>query len=170
MLVSRDKITHISHTSIKRDQCELTVKGDFFVSNLSDQDVALFTETTRAITVEVQAYFLDDQSSPIDNIYVWAYHVHIKNNGQQQVQLLNRYWSITDETGNVQEVRGEGVVGEQPVLKPGESFEYTSGTPLPTPSGFMLGAYQMVCADGEEFDAAVPAFSLDSPHHTQKLH
>jgi len=150
--------------------CELTVKGEISVPNPSNQNAALYSETTQAITVQVQAYFLDDQSSPIDNLYVWAYHVQIKNNGAKQVQLMNRYWSITDEAGNVQEVRGEGVVGEQPILKPGESFEYTSGTPLPTPSGFMLGAYQMVGEDGEEFDAAVPAFSLDSPHHTQKMH
>ena len=140
------------------------------MSNTSDQDPTPYSKTTRAITVQVQAYYLDDQSSPIDNLYVWAYHVRIQNNGNQQVQLMNRYWSITDEAGNVHEVRGEGVVGEQPVLAPGESFEYTSGTPLPTPSGFMLGAYQMVCEDGEEFDAAVPAFSLDSPHRTQKMH
>jgi ApaG protein len=140
------------------------------VPDQSNQEPALYSETTRAITVQVQAYFLDDQSSPMDDLYVWAYHVRIENNGNQPVQLMNRFWSITDEAGNVQEVRGEGVVGEQPVLKPGESFEYTSGTPLPTPSGFMLGTYQMVTEDGEEFDAAVPAFSLDSPHHKRRLH
>ena len=135
-----------------------------------EQDTALYSETTRAITVQVQAFYLDDQSSPAEDLYVWAYHVRIKNNGSLSVQLKNRFWSITDELGNSQEVRGEGVVGEQPVLAPGEEFEYTSGTPLPTPSGFMVGTYQMVAEDGEEFDAKVPAFSLDSPHHTQRLH
>ena len=138
--------------------------------NKTDQESALYSETTRAITVQVQAFYLDDQSSPIEDLYVWAYHVRIENNGNRSVQLINRYWSITDESGNCQEVRGEGVVGEQPVLAPGESFEYTSGTPLPTPSGFMVGTYQMVSEDGEEFDANVPAFSLDSPHHTRRLH
>ena len=138
--------------------------------NTPEQDAALYSETTRAITVQVQAFYLDDQSSPAENLYVWAYHVRIENNGNHSVQLKNRYWSITDELGNSQEVRGEGVVGEQPVLAPGESFEYTSGTPLPTPSGFMVGTYQMVSEDGEEFDAKVPAFSLDSPHHTRRLH
>jgi len=86
------------------------------------------------------------------------------------VQLLARYWRITDSLGNVQEVRGEGVVGEQPVLEPGESFEYTSGTPLPTPSGIMVGTYQMETDTGERFDIAVPAFSLDSPHQESQIH
>ncbi|MEQ8193366.1 MAG: Co2+/Mg2+ efflux protein ApaG [Rhodospirillales bacterium] len=138
--------------------------------NQGGQETPYFTETTRAITIQVRAYYLDDQSSPDDNLYVWAYHVRIENNGNRTVKLLNRFWSITDETGNSQEVRGEGVVGEQPVLAPGESFEYTSGTPLPTPSGFMVGAYQMIAEDGEEFDAKVPAFSLDSPHQKRQLH
>ncbi len=140
------------------------------MTDISQQNSVAYSETTRSISVEVQAFFLDDQSSPEDNLYVWAYHVRIKNQGNRSVQLINRYWSITDAIGNVQEVRGEGVVGEQPVLAPGESFEYTSGTPLPTPSGFMVGTYQMVLEDGEEFDAQVPAFSLDSPHQMRQLH
>jgi ApaG protein len=85
------------------------------------------------------------------------------------VQLRHRYWQITDSLGRVQEVRGAGVVGEQPVLKPGEAFEYTSGTPLPTPSGIMMGAYQMESESGEQFDVAVPPFSLDSPHQPVQL-
>ena len=94
----------------------------------------MYSETTRSIRVTVEPIYLDDQSAPEDNHYVWAYHVRIENEGQQTVQLLNRYWQITDALGQVQEVRGAGVVGEQPVLEPGGSFEYTSGTPLPTPS------------------------------------
>jgi ApaG protein len=86
------------------------------------------------------------------------------------VQLLTRHWRITDSNGNVQEVRGEGVVGEQPVLEPGSSFEYTSGTPLPTPSGIMVGTYQMASQGGSRFDVEIPAFSLDSPHQTVRLH
>ncbi len=90
--------------------------------------------------------------------------------GSDTVQLVNRYWHITDSLGRVQEVRGPGVVGEQPTLKPGESFEYTSGTPLPTPSGIMVGTYEMESANGRRFDVAVPAFSLDSPHEEARLH
>ena len=99
-----------------------------------------------AITVTVKPIYLDDQSAPDESHFVWAYHIRIENNGGETVQLRNRYWRITDSLGRVQEVRGAGVVGEQPVLKPGESFEYTSGTPLPTPSGIMTGTYQMETA------------------------
>ena len=129
----------------------------------------MYSQTTRAITVTVKPFFLEDQSSPSDSHYVWAYHVRIENQGPETVQLRNRHWRITDSLGRVQEVRGAGVVGEQPVLKPGDSFEYTSGTPLPTPSGFMVGTYQMETADGQRFDVAVPAFSLDSPHQPSRL-
>jgi ApaG protein len=96
--------------------------------------------------------------------------VRIENNGAETVQLLTRHWRITDSLGNVQEVRGDGVVGERPVLRPGESFEYTSGTPLATPSGIMVGSYQMRTDGGERFDAEVPAFSLDSPDVPMRLH
>jgi len=129
----------------------------------------MYSHTTRAITVTVQPIYLEDQSSPDEQHFVWAYHVKIENNGGETVQLRNRYWRITDSLGRIQEVRGAGVVGEQPVLKPGESFEYTSGTPLPTPSGFMVGTYQMETEGGERFDVAVPAFSLDSPHQPSRL-
>jgi ApaG protein len=95
---------------------------------------------------------------------VWAYKVNIQNRGQDTVQLLNRHWKITDKLGRLQEVRGSGVVGEQPVIKPGESFEYTSGCPLETPSGIMAGTYQMSTAAGERFEIEIPAFSLDSPY------
>ena len=124
----------------------------------------MYQETTNAISVTVKPVYLEDQSSPEDDHFVWAYWVKIENQGADTVQLRNRYWRITDSQGQVQEVRGAGVVGEQPVLKPGESFEYTSGTPLSTPSGIMLGTYQMEGNDGGTFDVAIPPFSLDSPY------
>jgi ApaG protein len=94
---------------------------------------------------------------------VWAYQVTIDNQGNEKVQLKNRYWKIIDSNGSEQEVKGEGVVGEQPVLNPGEKFEYTSGTPLSTPSGFMGGHYEMETKTGKKFEAIIPQFSLDSP-------
>ncbi|MEE8274239.1 MAG: Co2+/Mg2+ efflux protein ApaG [Alphaproteobacteria bacterium] len=130
----------------------------------------MYQKTTHAIQVTVKTSYLDDQSSPVDDHYVWAYQVRIENQGAETVQLLNRYWQITDENGQVHEVRGAGVVGEQPVLKPGDSFEYTSGTPLATPSGIMVGSYQMETAGGESFDVAIPAFSLDSPYQHGQVH
>ena len=133
-------------------------------------EAATFVQTTGAITVSVESFYLDDQSSPEENLYVWAYHVRIENNGDEIVQLKTRHWRITDATGNVQEIRGDGVVGEQPILKAGQSFEYTSGTPLPTPSGFMEGTYQMVSESGGNFDASVPVFSLDSPFQPTQIH
>lgn len=130
-----------------------------------------FTETTRDVRVTVRAFFLADQSEPERGHYVWAYRVSIANEGRQTVQLLKRSWSITDAQGRTQHVHGEGVVGAQPVLDPGESFEYTSGTPLSTPSGFMRGAYHMVVpSTGEAFDVAIPSFSLDSPHGLGRVH
>jgi len=98
-----------------------------------------FEETTEGITVRVESFYLEDQSEPSDDHYVWAYRVEVENNGEAVVQLLTRHWVITDSTGKTQEIRGDGVVGHQPVLEPGQSFEYTSGTPLATPSGFMSG-------------------------------
>jgi ApaG protein len=129
----------------------------------------MYTETTRSITVTVKPVFLEDQSSPAENHYVWAYQVKIENKGGETVQLRRRHWRITDAMGRVQEVRGAGVVGEQPVLQPGETFEYTSGTPLPTPSGIMVGSYEMETRGGENFEVAIPAFSLDSPHQSVRL-
>ena len=130
-----------------------------------------FSEVTREVRVTVRAFFLADQSEPERSHYVWAYRVSIANEGRQTVQLLRRTWLITDARGRTQSVQGDGVVGEQPVLDPGESFEYTSGTPLSTPSGFMRGAYHMaVSATGEAFDVAIPVFSLDSPHDSGRLH
>ncbi|MDX2101437.1 MAG: Co2+/Mg2+ efflux protein ApaG [Alphaproteobacteria bacterium] len=129
----------------------------------------MYSKTTEGITVTVQPFYLAEQSSPDEGHYVWAYHVRIENGGRQTVQLKTRYWRITDAHGRVQEVRGAGVVGEQPVLDPGDFFEYTSGTPLSTPSGIMTGTYQMEASDGRQFDAEIPAFSLDSPHQSIRL-
>lgn len=123
-----------------------------------------YAATTRDITVSVEPHFLEEQSAPESRHFVWAYHVRIHNHGEEAVQLLTRYWRITDSLGHVQEVRGDGVVGKQPLLRPGEMFEYASGAPLPTPSGIMVGAYEMVTEAGERFDVEIPAFSLDSPH------
>jgi len=128
-----------------------------------------YEKITRGIAVQVQPFYLEDQSTPEESHYVWAYRVRIENKGDETVQLRTRYWRITDARGRIQEVRGPGVVGEQPVLKPGEMFEYTSGCPLPTSSGFMVGSYQMENAGGETFDIAIPAFSLDSPDQVIRL-
>ncbi|HCI47373.1 MAG TPA: Co2+/Mg2+ efflux protein ApaG [Rhodospirillaceae bacterium] len=128
-----------------------------------------YSATTRDITVLVEPEFLEDRSSPIENHFVWAYHIRIENNGSDRVQLRTRYWRITDANGHEQEVRGPGVVGEEPILDPGESYEYSSGCPLSTPSGIMAGSFGMEKADGEQFDVAVPAFSLDSPHQAVRL-
>ncbi len=129
----------------------------------------MYSETTRAIRVVVKPTYLEDQSSPTENRYVWAYHVRIENQGGETVQLRCRHWRITDAIGRIQEVKGPGVVGEQPVLGPGQSFEYTSGTPLATPSGIMVGTYEMETPAGECFDVVVPPFSLDSPHQPRRL-
>src|SRR5260370_13165506 len=123
----------------------------------------MYSETTRSINVTVKPFYLDEQSSPAENHYVWAYHVRIENRGKETVQLRRRHWKITDSRGQMQEVRGPGVVGEQPVLAPGESFEYTSGTPLPTPSGIMVGTYEMETRGGESFSCRIPASPPHSP-------
>ncbi|MEQ8229996.1 MAG: Co2+/Mg2+ efflux protein ApaG [Rhodospirillales bacterium] len=128
-----------------------------------------YSQTTRDICVSVLPQYLPDQSVPEDHRYVWAYTVRIENQGAETVQLINRYWRITDAQGTSHEVRGEGVIGEQPILAPGEAFEYTSGTPLATPSGMMMGSYEMETQTGDYFDVAVPAFSLDSPHERINL-
>ena len=129
----------------------------------------MYNAVTRLISVTVTPYFIEDQSDPEDNHFVWAYQVNIENTGRETVQLKSRYWHITDANGQVTEVRGDGVVGEQPVLRPGESFEYTSGTPLSTPSGIMVGRYQMETKGGEGFEIDIPAFSLDSPYQRTSL-
>lgn len=129
----------------------------------------MYTSTTSNVTVSVEPMYLDHESEPDKNLYVWSYHVSIENAGPETVQLRSRHWKITDAYGRVQEVRGPGVVGEQPVLKPGERFEYTSGTPLPTPSGIMCGTYSMTGDGGRVFDVEIPAFSLDMPHARRQV-
>jgi ApaG protein len=120
--------------------------------------------TTQGITITAKPEYLADQSAPNAGRFFWAYHITIRNDGGDTVRLLNRYWHITDARGKVEEVRGPGVVGKQPVLRPGEAFRYTSGVPLATPSGFMRGTYTMVSmANGITFDAEIPLFSLDLP-------
>ena len=126
----------------------------------------MYEEITKKIRITVNPEFLEEHSDPDEKRFIWAYHVKIENQGIDTVQLLSRSWKITDALGRVQEVRGSGVVGEQPILKPGTSFEYTSGTPLKTPSGFMMGFYKMEKENGDSFNASIPAFSLDSPHES----
>ena len=124
----------------------------------------MYEKTTKEISITVRPFYLDEQSSPDEEHYVWAYRVCIENCGDQTVQLINRHWRITDKLGRMQEHKGPGVVGEQPTLKPGETYEYTSGTPLPTPSGIMVGSYEMESEEGTRFEVEIPAFSLDSPY------
>ena len=119
--------------------------------------------TTRDITVRVSVSFLAEQSEPSKGRWFWAYHVRIENEGQRAVQLISREWSIVDGRGARHEVQGEGVVGEQPVLEPGAAFDYVSGCPLNTPSGYMEGRYHMIGDDGTGFAVAIPRFPLVAP-------
>jgi ApaG protein len=123
----------------------------------------MYQAVTRNIEVSVAPRFMPERSSAEKSYFFWAYTIEITNRGPETVQLKTRHWRITDAHGRLQEVRGAGVIGEEPVLNPGQSFEYTSGVPLPTPSGFMTGTYGMVSGSGERFDIDIPAFSLDSP-------
>jgi ApaG protein len=123
-----------------------------------------YTATTRSIAVSVETTYLEANSSPGDAQYFWAYRVTIENEGGETVQLLSRHWMITNARGELTEVKGPGVVGEQPLLKPGETFVYTSGAPLNTPSGMMGGSYRMETDRGERFDIEIPTFSLDRPN------
>ena len=129
----------------------------------------MYQSVTRNIEVTVTPQYLAERSSPATGEYFWAYTIEITNRSEETVQLKTRHWRITDANGKLQEVRGAGVVGEEPTLKPGESFEYTSGVPLPTPSGFMVGSYGMVTDAGERFDIDIPAFSLDSPNERRTV-
>lgn len=128
----------------------------------------MYEQETDGLLVRVAPQFLPEESDPDEGRFVWAYTIEIENRSAEPVQLKSRYWRITDAKGVTQEVRGEGVIGQQPVIGPGESFRYTSAAPLGEPSGLMMGAYSMVrVEDGEAFDIAVPAFALDSPHETR---
>lgn len=129
----------------------------------------MYRAVTRDIEVTVEPYYLEDQSDPEDSRYVWGYRIVISNHSDDVVQLRSRYWQVTDENGIVDEVRGPGVVGEQPILGPGDTFEYSSGCPLDTPSGVMTGTYQMQNEAGELFDVTIPAFSLDLPGMARTL-
>ena len=154
-------------TGLRRVRLETAAAKGKYVRGMNED----YSLTTRGVTVSVRSFYLEDQSKPEEGRYVWAYRIRIENGGQENVQLLRRTWEITDARGRTQRVHGPGVVGEQPLLEPGGSFEYTSGTPLDTPSGFMVGAYHMVAPEsGESFDVAIPAFSLDSPHQGGRVH
>lgn len=124
---------------------------------------------TREIVVRVEPEFMAEESAPEEDYYVWSYTVEIENHGTETIQLRARQWQITDASGRTQEVHGEGVVGVQPVLAPGDGYEYSSGTPLTTPSGLMAGTYTVQTDTGELFEVRVPAFSLDSPHEIRSL-
>jgi ApaG protein len=130
----------------------------------------MYTAVSNQIKVTVLPKYLEDQSEPDEGRYFWSYTIEIANVGDRIVQLTHRHWQITDADGRREEVRGPGVVGEQPKLKPGDAFSYTSGCPLKTPSGIMVGTYRMVDESGAAFDVAIPAFSLDSPHVKRLLH
>ena len=129
----------------------------------------MYRAVTRQIEVTVKPAFMPERSSIDRGQYFWAYTIEISNEGSETVQLCSRHWRITDSDGHNEEVRGPGVVGNMPVLKPGESFRYTSGCPLETPSGIMVGSYRMTTEDGEQFNVEIPAFSLDSPHAKRSL-
>lgn len=130
----------------------------------------MYTKTTRHICVRVDPVFLEDQSLPLDYYYVWAYRVWIENQGAETVQVLRRTWRITDSQGETHEVKGDGIVGEKPWIAPGETYQYTSGTPLATPSGMMEGLYHLKTQSGAYFDVKIPAFSLDSPYEMAVKH
>lgn len=123
-----------------------------------------YERTTNGIRISVRPTYLDRQSDPSDGLFVWSYTVRIHNGSDEIVRLRTRHWLITNAKGMTEEVKGVGVVGEQPLIKPGEGYEYTSGAPLSTPSGMMVGRYGMETIAGEHFDVEIPAFSLDSPH------
>jgi ApaG protein len=122
-----------------------------------------YEAVTKDVAVRVRPSFLPDQSDPDERRWSWAYRVEIENRSAETVQLVSRHWIITDAIGRVEEIRGPGVVGEQPTIRPGEVYAYASGCPLPTSSGMMVGAYEMVTDAGARFEAAIPAFSLDTP-------
>lgn len=131
--------------------------------------LGIYEKTTQNVTVRVEPDYLEDQSRPADDHYIWAYTVEIENNRQTQIQLVERFWQISDSRGQCQEIRGSGVMGQTPILKPGEVFRYTSGAPLYAPSGMMRGTYSLKTPNGDQFDVTIPTFLLDSPHETQSF-
>lgn len=132
-------------------------------------DNPVYEARTRDVVVRVKASYAPGQSDPIESRYFWNYTVEIENHGSETVQLVSRRWEITDAHNRREEVRGQGVVGEQPILRGREAFRYVSGCPLDTPSGLMRGAYQMLTDDGEAFEAEIPEFSLHLPGASKKL-
>ena len=134
-----------------------------------DDEVGTVFCVTHEIEVSVTPTFLEQKSDPEDDLYFWAYEVTIRNGGRSPVRLKSRYWHITDARGVVNEIRGAGVVGKQPMLDPGDSFEYVSGTPLNSPSGMMVGAYIMQTEEGGTIEVDIPAFSLDSPYEYRPI-
>lgn len=129
----------------------------------------MYRAVTENIEVVVRPQFSQEQSQPEKNKYFWTYAVEITNHSGETIQLRHRHWEITDGNGQRQDVRGPGVVGEQPILRPGDTFRYASGCPLTTPQGIMVGQYEMVSEAGARFSVNIPAFSLDSPFETRKL-
>jgi ApaG protein len=151
--------------------CAIGTKTDAFVPRLPGaarivhhESMFISEALTRGVRVRVQSEYSADQSAPSKNQWFFLYTVTISNEGPETVQLLTRHWIITDGTGHIEEVRGPGVVGKQPTIKPGESFEYTSGCPLSTPFGVMEGTYQMVTQSGDRFDAKIAPFTLSEPY------
>jgi ApaG protein len=136
---------------------------------VTEERAAMYETVTRSIRVRVNPSYQEEQSTPDEGYFFWSYTVEIANEGEEAVQLKSRLWRITDGRGRTEEVRGPGVVGQTPVISPGQSFSYTSGCPLSTPSGIMVGSYQMVSTDGRLFDVAIPAFSLDSPFTVRSM-
>jgi ApaG protein len=147
--------------------------GTFTAMNaagMSDEEFQGYESTTRDILIRVEPDYMEDESEPEAGRFVWSYTIEIENHGKRPVQLMSRKWVITDAMGRQEHVQGPGVVGEQPVIEPGQRFRYTSGAPLSTPSGFMQGSYEMVIADGESFAAIIPSFSLDRPDDVARIH
>ena len=129
----------------------------------------MYKTETRGISVSVEPRYLEDRSDPSEPLFFWAYTIEIANGTEAPVQILARHWIITDQNGRREDVRGLGIVGEQPLIEPGESFTYTSGCPLPTPSGIMAGSYEAIGGDGKVFSVDIPAFSLDLPNAARVL-
>jgi ApaG protein len=139
------------------------------IKRMSRTTLHPYEAITRGIRIRVEPRYMEEQSSPEDSHFVWSYTVEISNDGTETVQLKSRIWRITDALGRTEEVRGPGVVGQTPVIAPGKSFHYSSGCPLKTPQGIMVGSYQMTDEAGELFDVAIPAFSLDSPYTRRSM-
>ena len=139
------------------------------IKRMSRTTLHPYEAITRGVRIRVEPRYMEEQSSPEDSHFVWSYTVEISNDGTETVQLKSRIWRITDALGRTEEVRGPGVVGQTPVIAPGKSFHYTSGCPLKTPQGIMVGSYQVSDEAGELFDVAIPAFSLDSPYTRRSM-